>query len=115
MDLRICLPRGLLPPEIHGLHGLKQALNDDWLAYANFYLPLGNAEEAEIDVALFGPGGVWIIDLKHWRGKVISRKNSWTQIIGKFQRSHGFSAARKIKGHAPKFARFVTSALSREP
>ncbi len=53
---------------------LRVALDNRWTIFRNLHLP---DRKDDIDIALVGPGGVWVIEVKAFRGNVRSQNGAW--------------------------------------
>lgn len=67
--------RGIHQREMPGLERLK-SLPDDWSALTNLDLVLPQGPR-EIDIVMYIPDRILLIDLKDWRGKVESADGAW--------------------------------------
>ncbi len=68
--------RGLHVREVSGIEYLKKSLPSDWEAHTNLDLSLPNGAR-EIDVILFAPDRIILIDLKDGRGRYESNGGDW--------------------------------------
>ena len=83
--------RGLHIREVPGLDKLK-ALPDDWHAFTNLDLSLPSKGIREIDVVLVVEDRIILVDLKDWKGPIVSSDGDW--LNGK--RNNGRSPVGKI-------------------
>lgn len=68
--------RGIHLREIPGLDKLKQ-LPDNWHAFTNLDLALPGRGMREIDLVMVVEDRLLLIDLKDWRGPVVSKDGNW--------------------------------------
>ncbi len=62
------------------LHTVKHLVEEgDWLF--NVYVPRPNGTTTEIDAILFHPSGIYVIESKNYRGRIVGneRREQWTQ------------------------------------
>lgn len=83
--------RGIHVREVPGLDKLK-ALPDDWQAFTNLDLSLPSKGIREIDVVLVVEDRIILVDLKDWKGPIVSSGGDW--LNGK--RNNGRSPVGKI-------------------
>ena len=83
--------RGIHVREVPGLHKLK-ALPGDWHAFTNLDLSLPSKGIREIDVVLVVEDRIILVDLKDWKGPIVSSGGDW--LNGK--RNNGRSPVGKI-------------------
>ncbi len=66
------------PSELEALRCLEGTLSDQYLVLANGQIPEGG-QLIEVDALVVGAPGVFIIEIKNWRGKVVgSEMGAWT-------------------------------------
>lgn len=56
------------------VEGLRTALDHSWTVFRNLRLP---DRKDDLDIVLVGPGGVWVIEVKAYRGTLRFRNGKW--------------------------------------
>ncbi len=64
--------------EVDFLARLSQRLSDEYLAVRGLLTSATVANDT--DVLVVGPSGIWIFEVKHWRGKIVKQDGVWKQI-----------------------------------
>lgn len=76
---------------------LMQQLGDmDGILLTNYHLPSGNST-LEMDLVLFNARGVWILEVKNWRGSIDIDQTDWRRDDGFIQHSPLTSVEMKAK------------------
>ncbi|MEU0271826.1 BREX system serine/threonine kinase PglW [Streptomyces sp. NPDC006307] len=67
--------------ERRGLESIREQLpdSDPWRAWSNFTFTANTGHVREVDLLVVAPGGVCMIELKHWHGSVTSENGTWVQ------------------------------------
>lgn len=64
--------------ELDFLRRLASRLSDEYLAVRGLLTSAGQTNDT--DVLVVGPSGVWIFEVKHWRGRIVKQEGVWKQI-----------------------------------
>ncbi|MEC4807380.1 MAG: nuclease-related domain-containing protein [Jaaginema sp. PMC 1079.18] len=56
---------------------LLKALPDTWAMFNNALIPTASGKLTEIDHLIIGPGGIFLIEVKTWKGSYSAYKNKW--------------------------------------
>ncbi|MCE7080365.1 BREX system serine/threonine kinase PglW [Streptomyces sp. ST2-7A] len=67
--------------ERRGLEAIRERLPDadPWRAWSNFTFTAHTGHVREVDLLVVSPGGVWMIELKHWHGALTVENGTWVQ------------------------------------
>ncbi|MEU0517124.1 BREX system serine/threonine kinase PglW [Streptosporangium sp. NPDC006007] len=62
-----------------GLAAIKAALDDDdpYRAWSNFSFTTRSGRQYEVDLLVIGRGGVYLLELKHWSGRISGDHQTW--------------------------------------
>lgn len=71
--------RGVHQRELIGIERLKSDLPDNWVAFTNLELALPGGRGREIDVVMVIEDRILVVDLKDWRGPIVSEDGNWKQ------------------------------------
>ena len=71
--------RGVHERELAGIDRLRTELPDTWFAFTNLELAIAGGRGREIDVILIIEDRIIAVDLKDWRGPIVSDGGDWTQ------------------------------------
>src|ERR1700736_1159904 len=75
---------------------LSSLAHTDGVLLGNYHLPVNNSTR-ECDLVLFNQRGVWIIEVKNWRGHIIIDQVNWQRDDGLIQHSPLISVVNKTK------------------
>ncbi|GAA1546444.1 BREX system serine/threonine kinase PglW [Actinomadura kijaniata] len=78
--------------ERRGLETIRKRLPDadPWYAWANFTFTAATGHVRQVDLLVITPGGVHMVELKHWHGRLTSERGTWVQTTpGGSRVSHG--------------------------
>ncbi|GAA2411571.1 BREX system serine/threonine kinase PglW [Streptomyces glaucosporus] len=78
--------------ERRGLEAIREKLPDadPWRAWSNFTFTANTGHVREVDLLVVAPGGVYLVELKDWRGSVTSVSGTWVQTTpGGRRQTHG--------------------------
>ena len=75
---------------------LMSSLADDGALFGNYHLPVNNGTR-ECDLVLFNHWGVWIIEVKNWRGLIKIDQRHWQRNDGLIMHSPLISVEMKAK------------------
>ncbi|SIO85589.1 BREX system serine/threonine kinase PglW [Nocardiopsis sp. JB363] len=78
--------------EHRGLEAIREALPNtgSWRAWSNFTFTANTGHVHEVDLLVVSPGGVHMVELKHWHGGVTSENGTWVQTKpGGHRQPHG--------------------------
>ncbi len=64
--------------ELDFLRRLSDRLSDEYLAVRGLLTSARQTQDT--DVLVVGPSGVWIFEVKHWRGRIVKQEGVWKQI-----------------------------------
>lgn len=69
--------------ERHGLEQIRAKLPnvDPWFAWSNFTFTAQTGHVREVDLLIVSPSGVFMIELKHWSGRVTWENGTWVQYL----------------------------------
>lgn len=67
--------------ERRGLESIREQLPDSepWRAWSNFTFTANSGHVREVDLLVVAPGGVCMVELKDWHGKVTGENGVWVQ------------------------------------
>ncbi|GLZ16184.1 protein kinase [Actinomadura sp. NBRC 104425] len=67
--------------ERRGLEAIRERLPDadPWRAWSNFTFTANTGHVREVDLLVITPGGVFMIDLKDWHGRLTTENGTWVQ------------------------------------
>ncbi|MFC7648646.1 NERD domain-containing protein [Streptosporangium lutulentum] len=62
-----------------GLAAIKAKLDDDdpYRAWSNFTFTTRSGRQYEVDLLVIGKGGIYLLELKHWSGRIIGDHQTW--------------------------------------
>ncbi|WP_167354320.1 NERD domain-containing protein [Nocardia kruczakiae] len=71
----------VFPHERSGLARLRRALPDvdPWRAWSNFSFATAQGVMYEVDLLISAPNGLYVVELKSWRGGIEVRGGTWAQ------------------------------------
>ncbi|NDU73745.1 BREX system serine/threonine kinase PglW [Actinomadura sp. DSM 109109] len=78
--------------ERRGLDAIRERLPDGgpWHAWSNFTFTANTGHIREVDLLVIAPGGVHMIELKDWHGRLATENGTWVQTTPSGRRvSHG--------------------------
>ena len=61
---------------------ILQSLPDSWIMFNNVLLPTREGKSTEIDLLLIGNTGVYLIEIKTWKGSFAAYKDKWKKRDG---------------------------------
>ncbi|MFR9751398.1 BREX system serine/threonine kinase PglW [Nocardia sp. 004] len=67
--------------ERQGLEAIRAKLPNlaPWRAWSNFTFTAATGHVREVDLLVIAPNGVYLIELKHWSGRLIAEGGDWVQ------------------------------------
>ncbi|MER6452143.1 BREX system serine/threonine kinase PglW [Streptomyces sp900105245] len=70
--------------EKRGLESIRKQLPDGkpWRAWSNFTFTANSGHPRECDLLVVAPGGVWLVELKDWVGRLSAPYGTWVQTKG---------------------------------
>jgi serine/threonine protein kinase len=70
--------------EKRGLESVRKQLPDvePWRAWSNFTFTANSGHPRECDLLVVAPGGVWLVELKDWVGRLSAPYGTWVQTKG---------------------------------
>lgn len=71
--------RGVHARELAGIERLRDELPDSWIAFTNLELAIAGGRGREIDVIMVIEDRIIVVDLKDWRGPIVSDGGDWRQ------------------------------------
>ena len=100
MKIRRFNPEGIQPTEVVGVREAEANLPEKWFGFANLLMrmPDPTKQAREIDLFIVSEDRIFLVDFKHWHGRVESRGGIWYQNGER----RGISAAAKISENAKK-------------
>ncbi|MFD4406452.1 BREX system serine/threonine kinase PglW [Nocardia sp. NPDC058499] len=68
--------------ERRGLEAIRTRLPDNapWAAWSNFTFTAQTGHVREVDLLVISPSGVYMVELKDWRGELTWRDGAWVQV-----------------------------------
>ena len=82
-----------------------QALNGNWHVFRNLRLPGRN--KGDLDIVLVGPPGVWVLEVKNFRGKYRNIGEQWEYLRGKTWKNAKASPSRQASNNAVRLGNFL--------
>jgi len=67
--------------EVDFLTTLDRLLTDEWLAVRDLFA--SSPALSESGILLLGPAGIWILEIRHWKGDIVKQDGTWKQVHGK--------------------------------
>jgi Nuclease-related domain len=91
--------------EDHVVELIIQALDGNWHLFRNIDLPGRN--RGDLDLVLVGPPGVWVLEVKNFRGKYRNIGESWEYLRGKKWKTASSNPSRQSFKNALRLANFL--------
>ncbi len=101
-----------------GEWGVSMLLNyfpDSWVMFKNALIPTFSRTLTEIDVLIIGAGGVFLIEVKTWKGSLSAYKDKWKRREGNFWTPIDSSPTSQSAYHQKMFTQWITSAVPNLP
>ena len=61
---------------------LLMSLPDSWVMFKNALIPIKSRKLTEIDLLIIGNGGVFLVEVKTWKGSFVANQNKWKKREG---------------------------------
>src|SRR5437588_3425590 len=75
---------------------MSSLAHTDGILLGNYHLPMNNSTR-ECDLVLFNQRGIWILEVKNWRGRIEIDRVNWQRDDGLIQHSPLISVVTKAK------------------
>jgi hypothetical protein len=84
---------------------ISQIMDGNWHLFRNINLPGRN--KSDLDVVLVGPPGVWVLEVKNFRGEYRNIGNNWEYRHGKKWKSSSKSPSQQALNSAVRLSNFL--------
>ncbi len=82
-----------------------QALDGNWSVFRNLRVPGGN--RGDLDIVLVGPPGVWVLEVKNFRGKYRNIGDRWEYYRGKKWKAAKVNPSQQAFNNAVRLGNFL--------
>ncbi len=82
-----------------------QALDGNWHLFRNIYIP--GRYKGDLDLVLVGPPGVWVLEVKNFRGKYRNIGENWEYLRGKKWKTASVNPSRQAFKNVLRLANFL--------
>ncbi|MFI9511257.1 BREX system serine/threonine kinase PglW [Nocardia sp. NPDC052566] len=102
--------------ERRALEAIRVALPnvDPWYAWSNFTFTERYGHVREVDLLVIAPGGVHMIELKDWSGRLTVQRGDWVQELDRGHRRHHRSPLHLTEQKAKELAGLLNPHLGRD-
>lgn len=94
---------------------LMQSLSNSWVMFKNALIPTSSGSLTEIDLLIIGPGGVFLIEVKTWKGSFSAYKDKWKRQYGNNSIEIPNSPSSQSAYHQKMFTRWIYSQVPHFP
>jgi hypothetical protein len=98
-----------------GVSLLVQSLPDSWVMFNNALIPTSYGNLTEIDLLIIGPGGIFLIEVKNWKGSFSAYKDKWKRRDGNSWVEISNSPSSQSAYHQKMFGQWITSQVPHLP
>jgi Nuclease-related domain len=99
-----------------GVSLLLQFLSDEWIMFNNALIPTDNTGSlTEIDLLILGKNGIFLIEVKTWKGSFSAYKDSWKRRQGNSWIAIDNSPTSRSNYHQQMFKRWISSLVPNLP
>lgn len=98
-----------------GVSLLMQSLSDSWVMFQNALIPTSYGSLTEIDLLIIGLGGVFLIEVKTWKGSFSAYKDKWKRRDGNSWVEIPNSPSSQSAYHQKMFSQWINSQVPHLP
>ncbi|WP_375471225.1 nuclease-related domain-containing protein [uncultured Nostoc sp.] len=98
-----------------GVSLLLQFFPDTWVIFNNALVPTNSGSLTEIDHLIIGEGGVFLVEVKTWKGSFSAYKDKWKRRVGNNWVAVYDSPTSQSLYHQKMFSQWIISLISNLP